>query len=156
MSPNYTIYYHTSVAYIPAKIPLFWWPTDLTSIHSDAQAPSLPGWAGLSGIIIVLAIVAASFGSSVLRLRHIPGPQWAAYSRLWLMRVLASGDPAVKLEEVNRKYGRHPGSTSLRRRVQESKLVLSALLCKIYMYGSSLTSSGRSTGSDWSKSPSDR
>ena len=36
----------------------------------------------------------------------IPGPRWAALSRLWLSKVLASGDSAKKLLEVNQQYGK--------------------------------------------------
>lgn len=84
-----------------AEIPRFWWPTALIAIDC---------------IFIVLSIVATSFASSFLRLRHVPGPWWAAYSRSWLMRVLLSGDAAAKFEEVNRKHGRHPSSAKSRRR----------------------------------------
>ncbi len=36
----------------------------------------------------------------------IPGPRWAAFSRFWLSKVLASGESAKKLLEVNQQYGK--------------------------------------------------
>ena len=43
--------------------------------------------------------------SSFLRLCHIPGPALAAWSRLWLARVVSSGDSANKYVQINRRYG---------------------------------------------------
>ena len=36
----------------------------------------------------------------------IPGPRWAAFSRLWLSKVHTSGESAKKLLEVNQQYGK--------------------------------------------------
>ena len=61
--------------------------------------------AALLSLICILIAVSTHLVASVRRLRHIPGPWWAAWSRLWLVRALASGDAAGKYEEVNQKYG---------------------------------------------------
>ena len=38
-------------------------------------------------------------------LSHVPGPRWASWTRLWIVKVLASGDSAQKFVEVNQLYG---------------------------------------------------
>ena len=38
-------------------------------------------------------------------LSNIPGPKWASWTRLWLVKVLASGDSAQKFLDINRQYG---------------------------------------------------
>lgn len=40
-----------------------------------------------------------------LRLRQIPGPWWAPFTRLWLFKTLASEDSPNRYIEVNEKYG---------------------------------------------------
>lgn len=116
MSRNYTTDPHASISYIKAESPLSYWPLNCISVDSNTQVPSLYGWVALSGIVIAVVVVATSFATHFLRLRHVPGPWWAAYSRSWLVRVLASGDAAAKLEEVNGKYGRHFDSTNPHKR----------------------------------------
>lgn len=36
----------------------------------------------------------------------IPGPAWAAYTRIWLIKTLASGKSAQKFIDVNKEYGK--------------------------------------------------
>ena len=38
-------------------------------------------------------------------LSHIPGPKWAAWTRLWIVKTLASGDSAGRFVKVNRRHG---------------------------------------------------
>lgn len=38
-------------------------------------------------------------------LSSIPGPGWAAWTRLWIVKTLASGESAQKFVEVNQHYG---------------------------------------------------
>ncbi|KAL8725213.1 MAG: hypothetical protein Q9166_007495 [cf. Caloplaca sp. 2 TL-2023] len=39
------------------------------------------------------------------RLNHIPGPRWAALSRLWLAKIVASGTSHDRYAELNDRYG---------------------------------------------------
>ena len=100
-SPSHT---NTSIPYVQTVRPSFCWPLVLMSTDSNAQALSLPGWLALSSIVTVITVI-VSFALPILRLKHIPGPWWAACSRAWLVRALASGDAAEKFDEINRKYG---------------------------------------------------
>ncbi|KAL9121435.1 MAG: hypothetical protein Q9187_002005 [Circinaria calcarea] len=38
-------------------------------------------------------------------LSDIPGPRWAAYTRFWLIKTLASGHSAEKFVDINKRYG---------------------------------------------------
>ena len=38
-------------------------------------------------------------------LSGFPGPRWAAFSRIWLLRTLASEDSPSRYIEVNERYG---------------------------------------------------
>ncbi|KAL8921608.1 MAG: hypothetical protein Q9172_003933 [Xanthocarpia lactea] len=53
---------------------------------------------------IILAALRSLFRGA-LRLGHIRGPKSAAYTRFWMMKVLASGDSAAKYVQVNKQYG---------------------------------------------------
>ena len=60
-------------------------------------------------VLCVIIQVVFWFGFAVKQafpLWKIPGPRCAAFSRLWLSKVLASGDSAKKLLEVNQQYGK--------------------------------------------------
>lgn len=57
----------------------------------------------LLGIALVYHI--ASSIHSYRKLRHIPGPRFAALSQLWLFNVTAKGDLFLTAEKVLRKYG---------------------------------------------------
>ena len=41
-------------------------------------------------------------------LSSIPGPKWAAWSRLWIVKTLASGRSAELFVDVNKEYGKTP------------------------------------------------
>ena len=56
---------------------------------------------------LVFYIVRA-FSRRYLHLNDIPGPALAAWSRLWMVRTLASGDSAAKYQKVNKRYGELP------------------------------------------------
>lgn len=61
-------------------------------------------------LLLVSVIVKGAFWSGFIfsqlfPLRKFPGPRWAAYSRLWLSRVLASGRSAEQFVEINKEYG---------------------------------------------------
>ena len=114
---------HTSFAYIPTDIMSYQWPTTMTAIASNAQGLSVFSirWAGLLALFIVLSLVLYSFTSSFLRLRHFPGPWWAAHSRLWLLEVYLFADPPASFIEVNKNFGRHYGNTISQRRQQRCR-----------------------------------
>lgn len=54
--------------------------------------------------VLVGAIVLDSF-RSCFRLRHIPGPWWASFSKLWLIRATAGGRMHLDYAGVAEKYG---------------------------------------------------
>ena len=80
--------------------------------ESYALALSLSDWFTLSSVIAVI-ITTASFVLSIRRLKHVPGPWWAAPSRAWLVRVLASGDAVEKFDEVSKEHGKLNDGPSL-------------------------------------------
>lgn len=62
-------------------------------------------------LVILLGVLLVGNILLVLRnrfchLASIPGPWWAAYTRLWLCKTIASGDSARLFTEVNKKYGK--------------------------------------------------
>ena len=38
-------------------------------------------------------------------LSSVPGPKWAAWTRFWIVKTLASGDSATTFVEINKRYG---------------------------------------------------
>ena len=46
-------------------------------------------------------------------LAPIPGPKWASWTRIWLVKTLASGDSARIFSDINKEYGRTPLNPSL-------------------------------------------
>jgi hypothetical protein len=61
-------------------------------------------------LIVGLPLVVTLFTSRLrqwLRLHHIPGPPFAGLSRwFWLAPLGLSGQKHIRLQEVNRKYGK--------------------------------------------------
>lgn len=47
-------------------------------------------------------------------LSKIPGPAWAAYTRIWLIKTLASGKSAQNFIDVNKEYGKQVISSGSR------------------------------------------
>lgn len=56
-------------------------------------------------VFLVLAKILRAVWIRFCHLQSIPGPFWAAYTRLWLCMTLASGDSARIFVDVNKKYG---------------------------------------------------
>ena len=59
-------------------------------------------------IVIALSLFASIIHAVVVRFTHLsqyPGPWWAAYTRLWLSKTIASGNSAELFVNVNKKYG---------------------------------------------------
>lgn len=57
---------------------------------------------------IALCLSALTIHAVIVRLthlRHYPGPWWAAYTRLWLSKTIASGNSAKIFVNINKKYG---------------------------------------------------
>ena len=60
--------------------------------------------------IVLAVVVKLIFWAQVLyrqraTLALIPGPKWAAYTRFWLARTLASGKAADIFVDINKQYG---------------------------------------------------
>lgn len=72
-----------------------------------AQGKGLhPGQISLAIFAILLAIgVLQAVGKRFLHLREFSGPWWAAYTRLWLCKAIASGDSAQIFVNVNERFG---------------------------------------------------
>ncbi|KAL8977082.1 MAG: hypothetical protein Q9205_007044 [Flavoplaca limonia] len=65
-------------------------------------------------LFVLCVVIKAVFWSGFVLsqdapLCKIPGPVWAVFSRIWLSKVLASGDSAEQLLEVNQQYGKTKG-----------------------------------------------
>ena len=56
-------------------------------------------------LMLVLVLFVSAIAAKFSRLGGVPGPFWAAYSRLWLVRTLASGESANVFVDVNKTYG---------------------------------------------------
>ena len=56
-------------------------------------------------VFLVFAKILHAVWIRFFHLQTIPGPFWAAYTRLWLCMTLASGDSARIFVDVNKKYG---------------------------------------------------
>lgn len=58
--------------------------------------------------IITLALIITLVHAVVIRFRHLDeyqGPAWAAYTRLWLCKTIASGDSANAFVAINKRFG---------------------------------------------------
>lgn len=92
------------------------------SIQSPTPQPILgPLYLARYGTIVavflvpVLIFLVSAIATRFFRLRSVPGPFWAAYSRLWLVRTLASGESAAAFVDVNKTYGEWTATDSLSR-----------------------------------------
>ncbi|EXJ89425.1 hypothetical protein A1O3_02492 [Capronia epimyces CBS 606.96] len=61
----------------------------------------------LFGGMVVLAVcrLLLTVRTRFFHLSSIPGPWWAAYTRLWLCKTIASGDSAKIFTDINKRYG---------------------------------------------------
>ena len=79
-----------------------------TSIpHMDTTGPldsAGPSALAVIALVLTLYALAASVGTW-RRLRHIPGPTGAAWSRWWLLRNTLGGEMYLALERVCEQYG---------------------------------------------------
>lgn len=66
----------------------------------------LSSFAVLIGLVSFLAYSVALRFIEWHKLRHIPGPPLAAWSRLWLLRHVMSGKLCKRVEEVCGEYGK--------------------------------------------------
>ena len=77
--------------------------------YSDAIIAA--GWTKIS-LLLLAALLTGSLGTSVYQtlrdpLRDIPGPTWARFTRLWLLRQYI-GDKFHKTNlELHKKYGEY-------------------------------------------------
>ena len=64
-------------------------------------------WVPLSILYVVFQLVVWTRGlyTQHKSLSAIPGPRWAAWTRFWIVKTLASGESASKFVEVNKRYG---------------------------------------------------
>ncbi|KAI1984421.1 hypothetical protein LOZ51_006664 [Ophidiomyces ophidiicola] len=70
------------------------------------QLPGHPAAASLSFIFFAILIGVIYIAiASYSHLSAFPGPRWAAFTRLWLCKTIASGDSARRFVEINQKYG---------------------------------------------------
>ncbi|KAF2634891.1 cytochrome P450 oxidoreductase [Massarina eburnea CBS 473.64] len=79
---------HETKVCIPAKLTL--WPSQI---------------AKLTIILCILAFITWTIYIRYFHLSRIPGPFWAAYTRLWLSKTLASGESAKVFVDINKRYG---------------------------------------------------
>ncbi|OAR03043.1 hypothetical protein LLEC1_04273 [Akanthomyces lecanii] len=56
-------------------------------------------------LALPLILAARKLATARCHLRDFPGPSWAAYTRLWLCKTIASGDSAQIFVDVNQKHG---------------------------------------------------
>ncbi|KAI9676946.1 MAG: hypothetical protein M1817_006785 [Caeruleum heppii] len=58
--------------------------------------------------IVLLSLIISVVNAVWIRYRHLsqyPGPSWAAYTRLWISKTIASGDSAQRFVDINKRYG---------------------------------------------------
>ena len=55
--------------------------------------------------LLIGIIVARAIANRYTHLAEYPGPSWAAYTRLWLSKTIASGDSARLFVDINKKHG---------------------------------------------------
>ncbi|KAK3389603.1 cytochrome P450 71A20 [Podospora didyma] len=70
----------------------------------EFTAPSLPAIVGL-GTCLILTYLLVTRVMVVRHLQHIPGPPFAGWTILWLIRRQLGGRLALDLSEVSKKYG---------------------------------------------------
>jgi hypothetical protein len=66
-------------------------------------ALSLTGWV-FSGVITTVAYLLVSRIYALYRLRHIRGPFWTAFSKIWMIRKTIGGNMHLELSGVCDQY----------------------------------------------------
>jgi hypothetical protein len=90
----------------------------ITQTKSLTSASLMMAYAQVEAIFPWVPLVILYIGFKLVRwtrilfsqrktLSSIPGPRWAAWTRFWLVKTLASGESAAKFVEVNKLYGEH-------------------------------------------------
>ena len=65
-------------------------------------------WTALRLLLLIpLCSLVSKLYTIHFHLSDIPGPKWAAFTRLWLVRLYASRNAVDEFDEVNKKYGRY-------------------------------------------------
>ncbi|KAF4634721.1 hypothetical protein G7Y89_g3383 [Cudoniella acicularis] len=59
----------------------------------------------ISTVVVFFLVAYTLIARRFFHLRNIPGPWWACYTRIWLLKTLASEDSPNRYIETNRKYG---------------------------------------------------
>ncbi|KAF2770173.1 putative P450 monooxygenase [Teratosphaeria nubilosa] len=80
----------------------------ISGVATRATFLELSQYASAVGILLLTWVLISLMSRITNRFRHLrefDGPWIAAYTRLWLCRLLASGDSARLLVDVNQKYG---------------------------------------------------
>jgi hypothetical protein len=64
---------------------------------------------------VVASLLAVAFTyqlTSFLRLRHVPGPWWAAWTPFWLVLTQLTGRMHFILHDVTKRYGKSVGRST--------------------------------------------
>lgn len=78
----------------------------LVTAHITTSLKNHPRqWVGVTTISVISAILIRSILTSAFYLREFSGPWWAAYTRVWLSRTLASTKSAQTFVDINQRYG---------------------------------------------------
>lgn len=78
---------------------------EVTRLVTNASSDQI--YTVLAGLLVSIAALTLiqSTAASAFHLRSFSGPWWAAYTRLWLCKTLASTNSAQVFVDVNKKYG---------------------------------------------------
>jgi hypothetical protein len=79
---------------------------EVLNMNTELVSWSLP-WASAIAVLF-LVIIATSWSRSYFRLQHIPGPPFAAFSKLWQVQKTIGGRFHLDTVEVCEKYGTLP------------------------------------------------
>ena len=61
--------------------------------------------AGIAGVVLVVFYLAFQRVQDYARTRHIPGPFWAGWTDLWMIRMQLGGRMCFELADANKTYG---------------------------------------------------
>jgi hypothetical protein len=82
--------------------------TMFSSLIKSLELESLdPYYVLLVAVLFTLTTAIASVINTRFRhLSNFPGPWWAAYTRFWLVKTIASGDSAKRFADISKEYGK--------------------------------------------------